>query len=1405
MYARPLTIVLSIVLVITGVVGLGSTSAEAPLAASNTYLVEPIDGAIYSTDSVTIRLVGPGGLSLVVTHTYKVYLEGVLYAEGSRTGVVSTNYEIVLTDLPDGNYEVTDRVTGLLFTTVTESARFIVDTTDPQVSIQYPQPGTWLGTSDVTFRWTPADGLSGIDRSEVRLDGGSWQNVGAATSATLLELADSEHLFEVRTYDRAGNSRTAQVQFGVDTTAPSLSIAAPHEGEIRADDAATVQWAVSDDCSGLSALEVREWRNGIAGDWKAIESTADSYVMEGLSDGLTGLDVRATDNAGNVALDAVRWQTDIIGPQLEILSPQEGAATGSAAVAWQGTDPGGSIVKYYFCMDGEAWVETTLTSHIFVLDEGPHELTVKAVGASGAVVQRWVNFTYDISAPEVGIIQPHDGAVNTTGDIRSRWGAYDAVSGVEQLQWWLYRNGELVAEGDDAGDHVDLSGLAEGSYTFRVRAADRAGNAAEDEVSFKVDLYAPWVELTSPSGGIYSSGLTTVAWTGGDNVTTVHYTFRVDGGEEQAVTSPFTIALAEGEHVLTVTAHDQSGRSASASIQITIDLSSPDLSIDSPAAGAPLNRSDVTVQWSCEDDHSSLVSAQYRLNGGGWEAINLSGSFPLLLGDGIWSLELEVYDDAGNRASRTLLIEVDTVLPTLAIVSPEPGLPLSQDSVNVKWEGVDEGSGIVQYQYCLDGGEWQDAGMALSHEFLLDEGPHTVEVRAWDEAGNVRITSVAFMVDRTPPQLDISHPAGAALINVSEVTVQWSCQDTLSALATLRYRLNGGPWTTLASVESIPLVLEDGVWTLEVQAIDGAGNAATVTRLIEVDTTLPTLAILAPEAGAHVRDVNLRWEGSDPGSGLTMFQYRVDGGEWSDAGLATTTVLTLPDGTHTVEVRAWDEAGNVRTASVQFTADRSPPELTIISPADGAAVNGSDVTVAWSCEDACSDLALVRYCLNDGPWTLLTSLDDLVMVLEDGAWSIKIQAIDGAGNSAVVTHLVEVDTTSPTLAITSPLSGLPLSSATVNVKWGGADSGTGLSGYQYRLDGGIWHDAGLAVSQELTLTDGPHSVDVRACDRAGNVRTASVTFVIDTAPPELTITSPASAALLNASQVTVEWSCEDAHSGVASVRYRLNEGPWTAVASAEPLVLVLEDGTWNVELQAADEVGRTATASVAFQVDATAPTVVEHAPVGANVHPNASLSVSFSEAMSWATIEVDGVEGDLSWNGAVLTFDPEGPLEAGRTYLAAVTGEDMAGNGLFHSWSFTVTTNATIIGWVLDLDGMPVENATVVLDGGAAETTTNASGGFSFEVPAGRHTVTVVVPGHDPVTSTVDLGPGETTGPNPPSYQVIILPASALDLTPFIVLLLMVAIMVIAYVIATRRRPEENEKDREGGETLSKK
>jgi hypothetical protein len=77
--------------------------------------------------------------------------------------------------------------------------------------------------------------------------------------------------------------------------------------------------------------------------------------------------------------------------------------------------------------------------------------------------------------------------------------------------------------------------------------------------------------------------------------------------------------------------------------------------------------------------------------------------------------------------------------------------------------------------------------------------------------------------------------------------------------------------------------------------------------------------------GWYLSDVAFSASASDPspGSGLISFELSLDGGTW----VAYTGPLTLADGSHTVELRAGDTAGNVGTQSRAVRVDTRPPVI----------------------------------------------------------------------------------------------------------------------------------------------------------------------------------------------------------------------------------------------------------------------------------------------------------------------------------------------------------------------------------------------------------------------------------------------------------------------------------------------
>ena len=132
------------------------------------------------------------------------------------------------------------------------------------------------------------------------------------------------------------------------------------------------------------------------------------------------------------------------------------------------------------------------------------ELTVRAVDSAGNVSERTMVWTVDTIFPTVAITSgPEDGATVNTDTVSFGWTASDAQE-VDQVQCYLQDGrGELIHVDGSSGPEDYLCGgadytgesrnpatfsnLADGEYTFRVLAADEAGQAVQATRTFTVD------------------------------------------------------------------------------------------------------------------------------------------------------------------------------------------------------------------------------------------------------------------------------------------------------------------------------------------------------------------------------------------------------------------------------------------------------------------------------------------------------------------------------------------------------------------------------------------------------------------------------------------------------------------------------------------------------------------------------------------------------------------------------------------------------------------------------------------------------------------------------------------------------------------------------------------------------
>lgn len=169
---------------------------------------------------------------------------------------------------------------------------------------------------------------------EARLDGAAF---AAATSpVTFNNLADGNHVFEVRARDAAGNldATPASATWTIDSTPPDTQItAAPSSTAVVS--SSTFTFAATE---AGSTLEV----SVDAGPYGAQVSP---LAISGLADGNHTISIRARDAAGNVDATpaTASWSLDASAPQVRLQFPTQTSYTDSATLTVRGTasDPAG--------------------------------------------------------------------------------------------------------------------------------------------------------------------------------------------------------------------------------------------------------------------------------------------------------------------------------------------------------------------------------------------------------------------------------------------------------------------------------------------------------------------------------------------------------------------------------------------------------------------------------------------------------------------------------------------------------------------------------------------------------------------------------------------------------------------------------------------------------------------------------------------------------------------------------------------------------------------------------------------------------------------------------------------------------------------------------------------------------
>ncbi|EXR77526.1 bacterial Ig-like domain family protein, partial [Acinetobacter baumannii 541915] len=619
-------------------------------------------------------------------------------------------------------------------------------------------------------------------------------------------------------------------------------------------------------------------------------------------------------------------------------------------------------VSYTATVDSTAgtWTVSVPGSGLVADTDKTIDATVTFTDAAGnsSTVSDTQTYTLDTTAPDAPVINPVNGTDPITGTAEP--GSTVTVT---------YPNGDTatVVAGPDGSWSVPNPGLNDGDEVEAI-ATDPAGNPSlpgtaivdavgpnTDGVNFTVDSVTAdnVINASEASGNVTVTGvLKNVPADAANTVVTVvingqTYTATVDStAGTWTVSVPGSELTADADKTIDakVTFTDAAGNSSSVNDTHTY-------TVDTVAPNAPvLNPINATDPVSGQAEPGSTVTVTYP---DGTTATVVAGT------DGSWSVPnpgnlvdgdtvtATATDPAGNTSlPGTGTVSADITAPVVALddVLTNDSTPALTGTVNDPTATVVVNVDGVDYPAVNNGdGTWTLADNTLP---TLADGPHTITVTATDAAGNVGNDTAVVTIDTSLPVVSLDDlttndttPALTGAIDDPTATVVVNV-DGIDYPATN----NGdGTWTL---ADNILPALIDGPHTVTVTATDPAGNTATDTATLTIDTVPADLigAITIPEDlngdgilnadelgtdGSFNAQVAL---GPDALDGTVVnvngVNYTVTAADLAN-GYITAAIPVTGEGPVAIHAEAVDAQGNVDVADadVTVTVDTVPADL----------------------------------------------------------------------------------------------------------------------------------------------------------------------------------------------------------------------------------------------------------------------------------------------------------------------------------------------------------------------------------------------------------------------------------------------------------------------------------------------
>ncbi|HGZ0580318.1 TPA: Ig-like domain-containing protein [Escherichia coli] len=1352
------------------------------------------------------------GQTVTVTLNGQTY-QGVVQSVGSWSVTVPAAN---VGALADGNATVTASVNDVAGNPTSVSRVALVDATPPVVTINPVATDNVINTPEHTQAQIISGTVTGaqagdivtvtlndVDYTTVVDASGNW-SLGVPASV-VSGLVDGSYPINVSVTDRAGNTGSQSLTVTVDTAAPVIGINTIAGDDVinASEKGADVQITGTSDQPVNTAITVT--LNGqnyttttdASGNWSV---TVPASAVTALGQANYTVTAAVTSDIGNSATASHNVLVDSALPGVtinpvatdDIINAAEagaaqtisgqvtGAAVGDTVTVTLGGNTYSTTVQA-----GLSWSVSVPAADIQALGNGDLTVSASVTNQNGNTGSGTRDITIDANLPGLRVdtvagddvvnIIEHGQALVVTGSSSGLAegtpltvtinnveyttavqvdGSWSVGVTAAQVSAWPAGTVSIAVSGESsAGNPVSIThpvtvDLTPAAITINTIATDDVINAAEKGADLTLSGTTTNVE----------PGQTVTVNFGGKNYTA---SVASDGSWTATVPAADLAALPEGSASAQASVSNINGNSASAVHNYSVDSSAPTIIINTVASDNIVNASEadagVTVSGSTTAEAGQIVTVtlnsptvqtyQATVQADGSWSITIPAADLEALTDGSHTLTATVNDKAGNPASTTHNLAVDLTVPVLTINTiagddiinaAEHGQALVISGSSTGGEAGDIVSVTLNnktYTTTLDAsGNWS-VGVPAADVSALGSGPQTVTATVTDVAGNSDNETHTVTVNLTAPTIGINPIASDDVINATEkgADLQISGTSNQPTGTTITVTLNGqnysattdaaGNWSTTVPASAVG-ALGDASYTVTANVTDSAGNSNSASHNVQVNTALPGVTINpvatddiinAAESGV-AQTISGQVTGAAAGDTVTVaiggktYTATVQGNFSWSVDVPAADIQAIGNGELTVNASVTNGVGNTGSGSRDIVIDANLPGLRVDTVAGDDVVNSIEHAQALVITGSSSGLAA-----GAALTVVINTVTYAATVLADGTWSVGVPAAD-VGN-------------------------WPAGTVDITV------SGTNTAG------------------TTSTITH-PVTVDLAAV--AISINTVSGDDVINAAEKGAELTLSGSTSGVEAGQtVTVTFG------GKTYIATVAGDGSWTTTLPTADLS-ALRDGDATVQASVSNINGNTASATHAYSVDATAPTLAINTIATDDIlnaaeagNPLTISGTSTAEAGQTVTVTLNGVayigtvQAGGSWSVSVPTADLSNLTASPYTVSASVS--DKAGNpatathGLAVDLTVPVLTintvsgddiiNAAEHGQALVISGSSTggeagDVITITLNSKTYTTTLDASGNWSVGVPAAD--VTALGSGPQTITAAITDAAGNS-------------------------------------------------------------